>query len=195
MEATLVLTINASPVYDTVTLAVNDTTMGSVRGAGIYDEGDTVTLYAIANTGYHFVMWSDGDSNAARTVELTSDSTIAAIFDYNPSLTLVYDDQNGHVEFIVETQTATFTGIQTASLSDGGVSVIADSADGSGMSMKNGKTITIATDGSSVITQVAFHLTNGTNKASSSIIDTVNATITGGSAVVDEQLQWHRDSE
>ena len=42
--------------------------------------------------------------------------------------------------------------------------------------------------GDSEGTHVMYGMVNGTNKASSSIIDTVNATITGGSAVVDEQL-------
>jgi hypothetical protein len=50
------------------------------------------------------------------------------------------------------------------------------------MSMKNGKTITIATDGSSVITQVAFHLTNGTNKASTIVANAGMVNTTNGDA-------------
>lgn len=44
----------------TVTATATGGTGCSVTGAGSYDFGDTIELYAQAATGYHFVQWSDG---------------------------------------------------------------------------------------------------------------------------------------
>ena len=57
--------------------------MGSVTGAGVYNYGDTATVTAIANTGYHFVMWNDGDTNALRTLIVTDDVALTATFAIN----------------------------------------------------------------------------------------------------------------
>jgi len=40
-------------------------------------------LVATSNYGYHFVKWSDGVADSARTIELTQDSVLAAIFAKN----------------------------------------------------------------------------------------------------------------
>ncbi len=77
------LTANFAINQYTVALAVNDNMMGSVRGAGIYNYGDTATLYAVANTGYHFTMWNDGDTNAIRTLVVTNDVNLTANFAIN----------------------------------------------------------------------------------------------------------------
>ena len=50
-----------------LTLAVNDPQMGSVSGGGEYAGDTQVELKATANSGYEFVKWSDGDTNATRT--------------------------------------------------------------------------------------------------------------------------------
>ena len=42
---------------------------------------DTIVI-ATPNYGYHFVQWSDGLTDNPRTIELTQDTTIEAIFDY-----------------------------------------------------------------------------------------------------------------
>ena len=67
-------------VYYTVTLNVNDSTMGSVAGAGQYVAGSSATITATAFEGYHFVNWSDGDNNASRTIVVDADITLTAIF-------------------------------------------------------------------------------------------------------------------
>ena len=41
-----------------ITVTANPTVGGTVTGAGVYDEGSTVTLTATPATGYHFVNWS-----------------------------------------------------------------------------------------------------------------------------------------
>ncbi len=161
-----------------VVVADSCTGFGTVTGDSLAKHFLSYDISATANPGFHFVMWSDSVTDAVRTVELTSDTTIAAIFDYNPSLTLDYREARGDVQFIVESDTVRFQGITDDTLRTGIVSVMAESADAMGISLKNGKKMTIATDGSAVITQVAFHLTNGTNKAQLITADagTVNAT-------------------
>ncbi len=55
-----------------LTLAVNDPQMGSVTGGGEYAPDTEVELKATANSGYEFVKWSDGDTNATRTYTTTA---------------------------------------------------------------------------------------------------------------------------
>ena len=55
-----------------LTLAVNDPQMGSVTGGGEYAADTEVELKATANSGYEFVKWSDGDTNATRTYTTTA---------------------------------------------------------------------------------------------------------------------------
>ena len=72
-------------IPDSVNIAVfsADTNMGTVIGAGRYEVGQDVTIAAIANTGYHFVTWSDNDSTAARTFVADVDTTFTATFAAN----------------------------------------------------------------------------------------------------------------
>ena len=69
------------PVYYTVSIASADATMGSVSEGGEVEEGESFTFRATANDGYHFLRWNDGDTNAERTVVVTSDTTFTAYFE------------------------------------------------------------------------------------------------------------------
>ena len=67
----------------TVTVTVNDATMGSVSGAGTYNAGSTVSITATANNGYSFVGWViNGDTITANpyTFTITSDVNALAVF-------------------------------------------------------------------------------------------------------------------
>lgn len=68
--------IEAWSQYD-VTDGVNDPEMGSVAAAYCYP---MATLTATANSGYHFEQWSDGDITNPRSVRLTQDTALTAIF-------------------------------------------------------------------------------------------------------------------
>jgi hypothetical protein len=57
-----------------------DNTMGRVVGAGTYNHGETITIMAIANEGYNFTQWSDGDINDIRDIIITQDTTLTAEF-------------------------------------------------------------------------------------------------------------------
>ena len=57
-----------------------DSIMGSVKGAGEYDFNETVEISAIANEGYEFVHWTDGDGNAKRQIVMIDDKELGALF-------------------------------------------------------------------------------------------------------------------
>ena len=64
----------------TITVGVNDASMGSATGGGKYDVNTEVTLTATPNTGYDFVKWSDGNTDNPRRVVVTADAEYTAIF-------------------------------------------------------------------------------------------------------------------
>lgn len=64
----------------TVTLAAYDSTMGTVSGGGEYDDSSHVSISATPFDGYRFICWSDGDTNATRTLLLVCDTTLVAYF-------------------------------------------------------------------------------------------------------------------
>ena len=67
-------------IEHTVTATVNDATMGSVEGAGVYNEGATATLTATANAGYQFVSWTvDGETLTDNPLTLTVDADKAVL--------------------------------------------------------------------------------------------------------------------
>ena len=70
-----------------VTVNVNDATMGHVEGvpAGAVAEGTQVTLRAVANPGYVFDGWSDGETAAERTITVNEDVVLTANFKRDPS--------------------------------------------------------------------------------------------------------------
>ncbi|MCQ2345573.1 MAG: leucine-rich repeat protein [Paludibacteraceae bacterium] len=50
----------------------------SVDGAGVYTYLDTCTLTVVPDRGYHFVKWSDGNTDNPRVLTVTQDSTLTA---------------------------------------------------------------------------------------------------------------------
>ena len=66
------------------------TTHGAVSGTGLYTTGETTTLTATPASGYKFVKWSDDNVDNPRTLTVTSDVTLTAIFDYD--ITLSWED-------------------------------------------------------------------------------------------------------
>ena len=75
------ITANFILVANTYTLSVSAGDGGSVSSeGGEYDEGTQVTITATPNDGYEFSGWSDGETNATRTIILNSDTSISASF-------------------------------------------------------------------------------------------------------------------
>ena len=79
MSDTILSAIVEADIHSVVLSAEN----GVVIGAGQYNYGSIVTLSAVANEGYHFVRWSDGDENAMRIITITEDVNLVAEFAIN----------------------------------------------------------------------------------------------------------------
>lgn len=66
-------------------LGVNNTEWGKVEGAGEFKAGTEVTAKAIANEGYKFVAWTEGEeevsTEANYTFKLEKDRTLTAVFE------------------------------------------------------------------------------------------------------------------
>ena len=70
---------------------------GFVIGGGTYKLGETATLTATANYGYHFVKWSDDNEEATRTIIVTEDITLTAEFAINTYEVVITAGENGTV--------------------------------------------------------------------------------------------------
>lgn len=64
----------------TITTAVTPSGSGTVTGGGTYAKGATVELNAIANAGYEFSKWSDGDIDNPRTITVDGNKSFTAQF-------------------------------------------------------------------------------------------------------------------
>ncbi|MBR6780486.1 MAG: hypothetical protein IKM24_05660 [Clostridia bacterium] len=62
-------------------ITVHAGTGGTVSGGGEYENGTTATLTATPNVGYVFKQWSDGNTNATRTITVTANATYTAEFE------------------------------------------------------------------------------------------------------------------
>ena len=67
-------------VKRTLTLSANPSDGGTVTGAGQYDNGTSVNISAVANSGYVFTKWNDGVTSASRTILMDADKSLNAIF-------------------------------------------------------------------------------------------------------------------
>ena len=69
---------------------------GIVTGAGEYEHGTEVILTATPSEGYHFIQWSDGVTEATRTIIVTDNITLSAEFAINV-YTVTLNAENGVV--------------------------------------------------------------------------------------------------
>lgn len=66
--------------YSFINVLSNDTTFGTVEGAGRYYYQNNVTITAQPKVGYHFVEWHDGSTTNPRVVTVVQDSLFRAVF-------------------------------------------------------------------------------------------------------------------
>lgn len=66
--------------------------MGSVDGAGTYNEGRTCTLTALANDGYRFLSWNNGSTDNPLSFTVNADASYTATFASIGTDTLHYDN-------------------------------------------------------------------------------------------------------
>ena len=55
---------------------------GTISGNSSAEYLDSVLLLVVPDRGYQFIKWADGNTENPRTIELTQDTTMEAIFDY-----------------------------------------------------------------------------------------------------------------
>ena len=71
------------PITYTLTVLSSDEAMGTVTGGGTYEEGTEVTITATPTSdGYAFVKWNDENTDNPRTLTVTGNLELTAIFDY-----------------------------------------------------------------------------------------------------------------
>jgi hypothetical protein len=80
--------INAQGIFH-VSIFSNNTDRGNVAGSGDYVVNSFLTIDAIANAGYRFVRWNDGDTNNPRSITVTKDTLFTAEFEVLVYVTLV----------------------------------------------------------------------------------------------------------
>ena len=81
-----------APNQYTITVATNNSDYGTVSGGGTFDYGSTKTITATPKTGYRFVEWNDGNTNASRHVTVTGNATYTATFIKDNKAKAVYND-------------------------------------------------------------------------------------------------------
>ncbi len=87
--------IEPSPQYS-LTVASQDTEKGKVSLVQQNTcNNDTAVIQATANKGYRFARWSDGSTDNPRTLTITRDSAITAIFDALPKYTVLVGVASG----------------------------------------------------------------------------------------------------
>ena len=120
LSLTAIFLDDAGTTY-TITVQVNDSTMGTATGGGTYTAGEQVTLVATPNAGYNFVNWTQissfGEnvvgSDLTLIITVTGDKTFVANFEVGsgPVITdpTVATDAATAVEQTTATLNATIT--------------------------------------------------------------------------------------
>ena len=64
----------------TLSVTSANTAQGTVTGGGTYSEGSRVNITATPKSGYQFDKWSDGNTSASRTINVTQNLSLTASF-------------------------------------------------------------------------------------------------------------------
>ncbi len=78
--------ITASVPKYQLTVTPQDAEMGTAEGSGTFEEDEIAHIKATANTGYHFVKWSDEDTDEERAIVITQKTDLVAVFAPNQHL-------------------------------------------------------------------------------------------------------------
>ena len=91
------MTLTAEFAIDQYQVTLKSNGNGSVTGSGTYDYGTEVTIEAIADKGYHFEKWSDGNTENPRTITVTEDINLTAEFAIDQYQVTLKSNGNGSV--------------------------------------------------------------------------------------------------
>jgi len=64
----------------TINVTSANTAQGTVTGGGTYSEGSRVNVTATPKSGFQFDKWSDGNTSASRTINVTQNLSLTASF-------------------------------------------------------------------------------------------------------------------
>ena len=97
---TLVANFTAIPQNYTISVLANPSNGGTVTGGGTYQQGQSCTVSATANTGYDFVNWTENgnvvSTNTSYTFVVNSNRTLVAHFELQSyQITAVADPEIG----------------------------------------------------------------------------------------------------
>ena len=104
----------ADPVYLTVTVVIDSNYMGYVQAdnmvlnstlgqyTGQYVQGTDLELVAMANSGFRFVRWSNGQSDPTINITVSNDVTLHAIFERIPVVAIEETEAEEAVIYSVE---------------------------------------------------------------------------------------------
>ena len=97
---TLVANFTAQPQQYTINVSANPTNGGTVTGGGTYNQGQSCTVTATANTGYTFTNWTENgtvvSTNRSYTFNVTGNRTLVANFaQQNYTISVSADPSNG----------------------------------------------------------------------------------------------------
>ena len=71
---------NGTPQY-TINVKANDPALGTVTGSGTYPQGTTIEISATPNINANFTGWDDGNTDNPRSITVTQDLEIIALFE------------------------------------------------------------------------------------------------------------------
>ena len=93
-EATYTATFTATKIIYNIDVTPDDNTEGTVDIEGDPTYGSTITLTATPNDCYHFVRWSDGNTDNPRSVVVEGNLSLKAIFEQD-SYTITWRNTDG----------------------------------------------------------------------------------------------------
>ena len=101
-------TIIPAPVVNhTITVAANPAEAGTVTGGGEFEETDEITVKAVANEGYEFVNWTEGETvvstEANYSFAVLADRNLVANFQEVVAATITWELNGGEVLAAVPT--------------------------------------------------------------------------------------------
>jgi len=79
------------PAKYTLTTSSTNASQGVAYGQGKYEEETSVAIFAVANDGYHFSQWHDGNTENPRTVTVSADAMYFANFAQDPIAPTLYE--------------------------------------------------------------------------------------------------------
>lgn len=100
LDTTITENVSLTATFALGAVVTIDAGYGIVNGAesGTYPLGETITFEAVSTEGCNFVKWSDDVTTASRTITLTADTTISAIFEYETYTITLGSSSHGRIK-------------------------------------------------------------------------------------------------